>query len=137
MIAAGFCCQTKKCLKLYETMFIPRNKCRYTCLRVISWDHWDHILKKMSIHPTIPLINMIFATLSAFSDCHAGHVMLVDYESRLPYKSRTKVRSHVKLVLPRLGSARLPARLGILSYKYGSERLIERLRAARAIPFWS
>ena len=34
------------------------------------------------------------------------------------------------VVLPRLGSARLPAQLGILSYKYDSERLIERLRAA-------
>ena len=31
------------------------------------------------------------------------------------------------VVLPRLGSARLLAWLGILSYKYGSERLIEKL----------
>ena len=31
------------------------------------------------------------------------------------------------IVLPQLSSARLPAWLGILSYKYGSERLIERL----------
>jgi hypothetical protein len=30
-------------------------------------------------------ISLIFAMFSAFSDCHAGHVMLIDYESRLPY----------------------------------------------------
>ena len=32
------------------------------------------------------------------------------------------------IVLPQLSSAQLPAWLGILSYKYGSERLIERLK---------
>ena len=39
---------------------------------------------------------------------------------------------------PSVATARLssaPARLGILSYKYGSERLIERLRAAQAVYF--
>ena len=39
------------------------------------------------------------------------------------------------LVLPRLGSSSAPARLTTLSHKYGSARLIEPLRAARAIFF--
>ena len=84
------CCRflhhhTKICLKLYKIMFIPCNKCRFTRLMVIPRICWSYILKKMSTHSTIALISLIFATLSIFSECHAGHVTLIDYESRLPY----------------------------------------------------
>jgi hypothetical protein len=78
--------QIKICLRLYKTVFIPCNKCRFTCLMVIPRICWSYISKKMSTHSTIALISLIFATLSVFSDCHVGHVMLIDYESRLPYE---------------------------------------------------